>query len=327
MDTNEDSLPVSLENFLAEILPDIDSALAKNSVPLQQRIYRATIIFIEHCLVSIEGDSIDNYHNKPWFKTFFEAIYAWYEKRYGNTLFLCSESTLTGVISIFDTPFLAKIPLTIKESSDSESTFWICFPIEVFPTENYLDWVEQPPNFDSLTILEKKQLSSDIVTIASELRRIYVNFMTATYQNERLGKLAQCVLPNLEKGAAEVAKCNPISLSMSIWDLNLACEMILKVMLLQRSIDPPKIHDVHKLHQMIASATSIELSNLDKFVSLLPSEKIAIRHRYSETSPPSLQDAMSIYRAALSIVSGYSHCLQRKYTFNNARFKFKPLFQ
>lgn len=309
------------DEFLTEVLPDFDAVLAEQGVGLTQRAFRASMLIVEHCILEIKGDTKDDYLNKAWFGSLFRAVNKWYEKRYGNALQQRKLSTVSAVISAFGTPFRAEVPLVVNEPPLPNKTFWLSFPITVPPSEEHMAWIVNPPNFDSSTSGERDTVSSALIEAAAHLRATHVNLMTADHETERTRSLAQGILPHLEKGALDIARAEANSRSIAVWELNFACEKAIKTFLRQQHVDPPNTHDIHRLHRLVTDRFGA--NEMDGAVVMLPSEKVAVKHRYAEIPSPSIADTLSIYRAALSIANGYSHKLSRKYTFNNAKFHLK----
>jgi hypothetical protein len=309
-----------LDEFLAEVLPGFDLLLAEQGVGLTQRAFRASVLVVKNCLAEIKGDTKDNYQSKPWFRALFQAVDRWYDNRYGNALQQKSVSTVSAVILAFGTPFRVDVPLVVNEPHLPDGTFWVGFPSAVSTDEDHMSWIINPPNFDSSNANEHGLVSSMLIEAATHLRATHVNLMTADLERESRA-LAAGILPHLEKGALDISRAELGGRSTAVWELNFACEKTIKTFLKQRNVNPPLTHDIHRLHKL--AVTYIGQNEMDSAVALLPSEKVAVKHRYAEISSPSLAETFSIYRAALTIVSGYSLNLMRKYTFNDAKFHFK----
>lgn len=310
-----------LDEYLAEVLPDFDLFLAEQGVGLTQRAFRASLLVVKNCITEIKGDTKDNYLNKPWFRALFQAVDRWYDNRYGNALQQKSVSTVSAVILAFRTPFRVDVPLVVNEPHLPDGTFWVGLPATVSTDEDYMSWIINPPNFDSSNANEHGLVSSMLRETAAHLRATHVNLMTADYERGSTKALAAGILPHLEKGALDISRAEVNGRSIAVWELNFACEKAIKTFLKQRSVNPPLTHDIHRLHKL--AVAQFGQNEMDSAVALLPSEKVAVKHRYAEISSPSLAETFSIYRAALTIVSGYSLNLMRKYAFNDAKFHFK----
>jgi len=311
-----------LTEFLKDQLPELDPILAERGVDLSKRPLQAATLIVEHCLVKIQGDTKDDYLSKPWFGLLLRDIERWYENRYGDTHEHQDSQLVTGVVSAYGTPFIAEVPLVVREAPRADGMCWICFPSEVLPDEDCMRWIVRPPNFRGDDEAERDVVSSSLNVVATSLRTAHVNLMTASHPDENTRALARGIIPHLEKAAIDIVSCRSASLSLAVWELNFACEKAIKTYLRGRNIRPPHTHDVHRLHQIAVSQTgAAKLAS----VAAMPKEKQVIKYRYSELIPPKISEALDLYRAALEVVVAYSHCLTRKLVFNNAKILLKRL--
>lgn len=309
------------DNFLLQTLPDVDESLAKQGFALSQRPLRASLIIVNHCILEIEGDTKEDYWSKSWFKVIFSAVEKWYEKRYGNALQHQKSDKVVTVVSIFGTPFRADVPLVVKEPPLPDKTFWLCFPISVAESEDHMSWIVDPPNFDISTAVERDAASSALIETAMRLRSTHVNLMTTDHPAESIRALAEAIVPHLERSALDIASQELNRRPMALWELNFACEKVIKTFLRHQCIAPKRTHDVRRLHAQAVGY--LGPTEIDSLIDQFPSELVAVKHRYGELPAPPLEDLLSIYRTALVIASGYSQKLTRKFTFNNARFQLK----
>ena len=75
--------PASLEEAVRICVVPIDEHLAELRVPIPDRILQAALLFVEHNILEIEGDSKDDFIDKVWFQTIYRTIHEWYKERYG----------------------------------------------------------------------------------------------------------------------------------------------------------------------------------------------------------------------------------------------------
>ncbi len=314
-------MSIQLDEFLTQCLSDIDAVLARRSTPLLQRAYHAAVFMVQHCLIEIEGGTKDNFLQQPWFAALFQGVTEWYDDRYGDALAMGGDHTSNAAALAFGTPFQAKVPLTISEPPLSDGTFKVCFPREVFPTEAPLSWIVHPPKFDGPGTPEFDDVCATLIETATHLRVCHVDLMTAVHKDERSRKFSTGVVPQLEKGARDLVRAEPHSLSSAMWELNFAGEKSIKAFLAQQGIAFGNIHDVHRLHDIAVDHSGIH--ECDSAASCFPSGQEAVKHRYAELPTPTPAKVFSIYRAALRIASHYSHRLDRKFSLNNAVFHFR----
>jgi HEPN domain-containing protein len=310
-----------LEEFLASVLPDCDETLANWGGPLRARPLDAANFIVRYCLVEIKNDTKDDYFSKPWFGAIYQAVQRWYIDRYGIAFTGPTATLMSGVVALFATPFHVRVPSVVHEPQQADGTWWICFPNSVLPGESPLDWIERPPNLDSLSVEERSLLTADIVNVATRLREIRVNLDTADHHDTKGRAMACSLIPHLEKAAADILRSEAESRSLAVWELHLACEKAIKIYLQQKTGSFPNVHDLVHLHGL--SGTTTAWSEGNSALALLPSGKVAIQHRYAQLRPPSVVEVIAFYRAALTLMTGYTHKLARRVVANNAKLQLR----
>jgi len=160
---------MKMDEFLQEHLPFFDELLSSTNVPLNQRPLRAAFLFVQHCVIAVEGDK-DKEHplGKRWFKLLYEAVVQWYAARYSGAM-RKKDSYALALISVFNTPFRVQVPLTLVEPEENNQ-MWVTFPKEVLPSENVLEWITNPPNFQTKGRQELSDLSDNIIQVATATR-------------------------------------------------------------------------------------------------------------------------------------------------------------
>ena len=93
--------PTSFEDAIRICVLPIDEYLAELRVPIPNRVLRAALLFVEHNIQEIKGDSKDDFIHKCWFQFIFRTIRSWYEQKYGPSFkrpdaFLIGACELSG---------------------------------------------------------------------------------------------------------------------------------------------------------------------------------------------------------------------------------------
>ena len=305
-----------LANFLEYQLPIFDELLAEEQMPLHQRPFAATIQFVTYCIVAIEGDDKDNFLEKAWFKSFYQLVSGWYSNRYGDAMKLDRDDSSLGVVLIYDTPFKMKIPLSIPGKKESAIKRWFCLPNEVLEKENVFDWIVKPPNLNKMSPEELSSLKTDLRTVANATRSIRVNLMTATLKENDLRKLSSGIPPHIEKSVRDILSLDAGRISNSIWEIHLAIEKSLKLLIRQRGHVPPNVHDLEKLCKIASDINDVFIDS--DLINNLPSHQESIRHRYGEVGLVTVGQAVSHYKSALNILNNFTHALSRQFIMKNA---------
>lgn len=309
-----------MQSIVREQLTIIDEILAKRGTPLGQRSFEAAVLFVNECIVEIEGDTKDDFLGKKWFADIYHWTEDWYRERYGDALKEGGRDNAKGIARVYGTPFALSIPLTLTEPEDPGKTVWLIFPIAVMPDETPTEWLRPKPNLEQLSKKDLESVNEEIVFVASSLRSISVNLMTAEYYTS-LQMLGGSISAHLEKAVQDILSGKREQMSVAFWEIHLAIEKTIKLFLRQKDHTPPNIHDLIELRKIAES--QVRSTELDTSFAKCPNVKEAIKYRYGENDDVSAKTAIEFYYAALRIVSFYTKGLNRKYAMNNARFLLK----
>jgi len=316
---NLDSNP--FENSIKEIieyqLPIFDDILAESQKPLNERPLAAALYFVDYCIVEIKGDTKENFAEKEWFKSIYKLIKHWYHERYGSALKANNDYVALGVVLIHKTPFQLNIPLGIAQEKEGNDKRWFCLPISIQDNENVFDWIENKPNLEKIPEANVAELKETISETATKNREIHVNLMTASLEKS-LHKTSSTISAHLDKAVRDILSLDGGRISTSYWEIHLAIEKAIKLIILQNGRDHQNKHDLEKLCRI---ANNIRGVSLDCTIfSAFPSDNEAIKQRYGEGSSFTIQEAVNNYISAVSVISKITELLKRQVTMNNARF-------
>lgn len=306
-----------LKEFIEYQLPIFDEILAERQKSLSERPLAAAFYFVNYCIVEIEGDTKENFLEKGWFKSIYKLIKQWYKGRYGDALKITEDDIALGVVLIYKTPFQLKIPLSIAQEQEGDDKQWFCLPSSVLDGENVIDWIEHKPNIDNMSGDELKDLQKHISDIATNIRSIHVNLMTASLE-KNLHKISDTIQANLDKAVRDILSLEAGKISTSYWEIHLAIEKTLKLIILQNGRDHQNKHSLEKLCKI---ANNIKGITLDcSILSCFPSDNEAIKQRYGEGSYFTIQEAVKNLISANDVISKLTNLLKRQFIMNNARF-------
>jgi len=306
-----------IKEFLEYQLPIFDDILAEAQKPLSERPLAAAFYFVDYCIVDIKGDSKDNLLEKEWFKSIYKLIKQWYDDRYGSARKSSKDSFALGVALIYKTPFELKIPLSIAQEWEGNDKRWFCLPTSIQENENVFDWIKNKPNLEKMPGSDLENLKNVINGIATNNRAIHVNLMSASLEIA-LHKISNTIPAHLDKSARDILSLESGRISMSYWDIHLAIEKALKLIILQNKRDHQNKHTLKKLCRM---ANNIKGVTLDcSVISKFPSGNEAIKQRYGEGSSFTIQEAIENYISACAFITSLTKVLKRKFVMNNARF-------
>lgn len=306
-----------IKEFLEYQLPIFDDILAESQKPLSERPLAAAFYFVDYCIVEIKGDTKDKFLEKEWFKSIYKLIKEWYDERYGAARNSCKDSIALGATLIYKTPFELNIPLSISQEWEGDDKRWFCLPISIHENENVLDWIKNKPNLEKMPETDLDNLKKIISDISTNNRTIHVNLMSASLE-QSLHKISNTIQSHLEKAVRDILSLNGGRISTSYWEIHLAIEKAVKLVILQNKRDHQNKHNLEKLCKI---ANNIKGVTLDcSVISKFPTDNEAIQQRYGEGSSYTIQEAIENYISACAVIASLTKVLKRKFTMNDARF-------
>lgn len=318
-----------LYGFIEQQLPVFDEILAGDQTPLHERPLVATLFFIQYCIINIKIDNkiiaIDmkeDFFEHKWFKIIYKLIKKWYRDRYADAINPIDNDFALGVVLIYDTPFQLKIPLTIAEEKESDYERWFCFPNSVLENENVLDWFTNKPNFDRIREDDLESLRNEVNYISSSTRAIRINLMASI--EKQLHKIPSSILSHIDKAVQDILSLDIGRISTSFWEIHLAIEKAIKLIILQNGYEHKNMHNLNKLCKIANNIDGIEIDC--RMFAKFPSDIEAIKQRYGEGITFTMQQAVKNYSYAIEVIAKLTELLKRKFVFNNARFllRFAP---
>lgn len=307
-------LPNSYEALLSEVLPQMNERFIKHSKPVHERASSAAQFIVEHMLVSIEGDSKDDYLTKPWFAGIYLPIVKWYEQRYGAALTHPKQPHAHAVVSYLGALYTMRVPLVLTDSGE-DGTRWVRFPKEVLATEHPLEWLDFPPPVSSMKPKRREAFSQTLLHVANRLRAINNDLNTATHASKMVQRMASTVVRHFDKAAVDSAAVDLSSNALAPWELQMACEKTMKAYLSQDNGAYPETHDLRALHKL--AERSLNWPEGKKTLAAFPSEKRVIKWRYAELPAPLPSDLWRMYGSAIELCYAYASRMSRKFVFNN----------
>ncbi len=315
------------EDALGESLDLIDRDLAKSGLPLRDRPLRAAQDFVRFFILKVavgeeefEPGTFLDYAGSDWFKVIYARTRAWYTARYGDVVTANSDQTVTGCILVLDTPFAMRIPVVTKRPGKPGETIWICFPREVEEGEDALDWIVAGPNIHELPRSDGLKARRLAIEIAGAVRAIVTSIMVIELPTDRISGLRDAILPHLDRAAAMIARDRPEERKHAQWDLQMACELALKLLAEQRAGTFLETHDLYHLYDNLPPGPSpfkrASLHNIPNW------EKMA-EWRYGGGDPVTVTEAFSRYRTTLKIVQGVADAAHRKIRIGGGRLEIR----
>lgn len=317
------------EDILAEALDAVDRMLAEEGVLLRSRPLLAAKEFVRHCVLEVQTDrnieptapgTFLEYMDSEWFRIVYARTVAWYREQYGSAMDEKSDRSAIACVLVRGTPFRMTVPLVTSRPGTPGETIWIHYPDRVETAEDALAWIDRAPNFATLSSGDGMKARRLADAVAGSLRSIHCGLATIGARDRRVGELRDPILPHLEQAAAQIASATPIEIRRAQWELQMACELSLKMLSQQRGGTFTETHDLHVLHDRLPPGRAPFARRL---LSKIPNWSDMAEWRYGGGKPIGVAVAFSRYRAALEIVEGVVAAAYRKYRIHGASFEIR----
>jgi hypothetical protein len=317
------------ETMLGDALDVIDRELADNGIALSNRPLTAARHFVRYFVLQVsdgtsaepfEPGEFNEYWASEWFKVVYARTVAWYAGRYGKAMKQETERTFPGCILVLGTAFLLRVPVVTHRPGKPGETIWVCYPDRVEKDEDALAWIENGPNRAALPRgdgLKARRLANEVAT---HLRAITVSLATVTAGNKRVAQLRDQILTHLDGAAIKIVRGRPEDLKHAQWDMQMACELALKMLAQQRGGSFAESHDLYHLYDQLPPGTPpFDRSRLTQ----IPKWERMAEWRYGGGPTILTATAFSRYRAMLKIVLGVGEVAERKYRIGGASFEIR----
>lgn len=308
----KDFIDFELFSF-GEILNDIDLMLAEEGVPIQRRVFKAAMRFVRYTILEYRDKTCKPYYGAVWFKALFNLINQWYHERYGDLKrFKLTYSAVSaiGVVLIHDTPFEINIPFSISKKLD-DGDIETCFLNSIKDNEDVLKWIKDKPNLEFINKDEIDRLEEDLKHIGLAYRKIN-RALTSAVLEKKDKKDCFTILKYLQTAAHYIMNQET---SQSYWEVHMAIEKAVKLILKQNNRGCPPTHDLEKLRKLATNIKGVNLEN--EIFSMFPSDKEAINQRYGDGKAYSMQEAVSNYISACSVISILTGKLKKNEKFHS----------
>jgi hypothetical protein len=255
---------------------------------------------MDHCVVSVGGESTDDYLRKPWFSGLVREVRDWYRDRYGREALEPSSTTMSGVIRIWSTLFLVVVPLVDRRLDDEPGHIRVTFPQSILPHENPCKWLRvMPQEVRSSTIL-REQVRADIVLVATRLRISARRAQGSDIHDKDVSAMLHTVPHHLSTGAEHLIGGSD-RYGLAVWECGHAVEKLLKAFLHQRGKVADRSHDLLEIGRAAVSA-GLDAEAL-MLLARLPSGKVLVDYRYGQGPQLGMDEAFELYSLMLAAAS------------------------
>ncbi|NTW89123.1 MAG: hypothetical protein HGB26_08455 [Desulfobulbaceae bacterium] len=295
-------------------MPEIDKLLEEDNVPVFDRLFRAALLFVD--LVVIDS-SFDTKQELIKSKAFSDAIIPpindWYWDKYGSLMSRPTVRYFSGLVKLYSQPVKIEIPATLSKVEEEGKTAWLIFPDHLYEAEDVKKM------FPGTISIDDQQTIDDAAIVVKYTRSINLALNLVSGLSDEAKSMSSGIWGHFEKAISDILTFKNEVASVGCWELHLAIEKSFKVVLNQKT---GKKHTGHDL-KTLSKTLNKYLPNLDLSpINVLPSDKEAIKMRYSE-QVRTVNEALRFYKTSLLIVYRITSAIDNDLTINNASFLLK----
>lgn len=310
-----------LRESIYDVMPLIDDLLAESGIAIHKRFMRAGELFVHHFVRKSTFDSKEELLNSEAYSVVFLPIFNdWYWDKYGELAKGPERDVYCGLVLAYNTPVKILIPATITRVVEPGKLAEITFPDSLEDYESIEDMLQTKFALEKMSESESSEFKIHAAKVVSLIRSINIDLNMASNLPPAAEKLSKGIWSHMEKAANDILTLTPERASIACWDIHLAVEKTLKVLISEKT---RKLEHGHNLKVLAEKLAGSEPEINEHMFKNLPSDKEAIKLRYAELIK-SIPDAVSYYHATLEIISIIASKLEHKYGIKNASITLKP---
>lgn len=304
-----------LRNHINLVLPDIDQVLAEKNIPINQRLLLAGQLFVDIAVKKTSFDSKDEFLQSDTFReVVLPLINDWYTKKYGDLSIGKGGDVYSGMVLVYNQPTLIHIPATISKIVENDSLAKLTFPDHLHSSEKIETMFESTFDLNQMEKEKLQKLKDDVAKTVSLSRSTNIHLNMASNLQNFYQEMAGGIWSHFEKAISDIISMKVELSSIACWDLHLAVEKSLKVLINSKT---GKIKHGHSLKDLIKSVKKFETGINFSRVKDLPSQHEAIELRYAEITQTPIE-AYEYYTITLELVSDITSKLDQKLSIKNS---------
>lgn len=320
----------SLDAFFYEQLEWIDGVLAAMDKPPWGRPLDAGMLFVRLFLEAvgeggveevIDGEKPEQYLTRPWFKKLMHQIGEWYATKYDSAMQVPESRRFRSIVILHDTPFGLSIPMTLKRPGRPGETVQIVFAVDIQPDEHVMDYVIKPPNMTVTAWREKHRTQRRIERIVRTVRKIHNNLYWSERTCPEVDGLQRAVQAHLDQAVDELLDHGRQGVGGALYELHMAVEKALKLVVLQREGKHIGTHDLTVLLRDAARVSN--KLQMTKLPEGMPSVKEVNDYRYGTNPRMGVIAAVRVYYRVLAFLLPVTAALKWKVRADNAVFEIR----
>ncbi len=288
-------------------LDEIDPELAELEVSLPQRPLQALIELLQVGAVvphvgqePIALDRLTSYAEEVWFKALYAAVERWYVNTFGaEAIRGKGNAPLDGVILIRGVAYAISVPTNRGEVVIPGKQAWMYFEEGLGEGEDALDWVVDAPDLSRLDSARRNEVEAQALKVASALRLINFRRLGFGRAEPDIRSLVLGARGYIQQAARKIVGAKPEDRGPAWFDLQMAIESALKLVIRNATGDQPKKHEFSIL---LPQAAAHGLVFDPARFSTWPSFPEISDYRYLQGTPGGVERLFQAYLLALDLV-------------------------
>tara|TARA_R110002167_G_scaffold120156_1_gene297785 strand:- start:222 stop:1199 length:978 start_codon:yes stop_codon:yes gene_type:complete len=320
MTPDKDANP-ELRKRIYEEMPFIDELLAESEIAIHKRFMLAGRMFVDYFVKESTFDSEEELLRSEAYRVVFLPIFNdWYWEKYGELAKGPGSDIYCGIVLAYKTPVRILVPATTSRGVEPGKLAKPTFPDRLEDYESIEEMLQTKFDLEKMPESVKTEFKRHSKQIVGLIRSINIDLNMASNLTLDAEKLSKGIWSHMEKAANDILTLTSERASIACWDIHLAVEKTLKVLINDKK---GKLEHGHNLKNLAENLSDTEPDINESMFKNLPSDKDAIKLRYAEIIK-SVADAVSYYHESLEIISIIASKLEPKFGIKNASITLKP---
>jgi len=317
---NKDANP-ELRKHIYEAMPLIDEWLAESEIAIHKRFMLAGRLFVDHFVEKSTFDSKEELLSSEAYRVVFLPIFNdWYWDKYGELAKGPGKDVYCGLVLAYNTPVRILIPATTSRVVEPGKLAKLTFPDRLENYESIEDMLQVKFDLEKMSEQERANFLRHSTKVVGLIRSVNIDLNMASNLTPEAEKLSKGIWSHMEKAANDILTLTTERASIACWDIHLAVEKTLKVLIADKKGILEHGHNLKKLARKISD---VEPDINEDMFKNLPNDREAIKLRYAE-SIKSIADSLSYYHESLEIISVMAGKLEHRFGIKNASITLRP---
>jgi len=278
-------------------------------------------LFVDHFVEKSTFDSKEELLSSEAYRVVLLPIFNdWYWDKYGELAKGPGKDVYCGLVLAYNTPVRILIPATTSRVVEPGKLAKLTFPDRLENYESIEDMLQVKFDLENMSEQERANFLRHATKVVGLIRSVNIDLNMASNLTPEAEKLSKGIWSHMEKAANDILTLTSERASIACWDIHLAVEKTLKVLIADKKGILEHGHNLEKLAEKISD---VEPDINEHMFKNLPNDKEAIKLRYAEPIK-SITESLSYYHESLEVISVMASKLEHKFGIKNASITLRP---